>query len=309
MNYSDIALKTLVLKEKYDPSLSSFWKDYSSEKKITDVIPEDFTELEHSYRDLLERLENEHVDGFICVFDDVFPVIKQVDKKRDRPYLFFYKGNISLLEETDRNVAVVGLVDPTEEIAKREKRVVEQLVIEDNIIVSGLAKGCDTIAHRECLNLGGKTIAILPSQIGKIFPSENRALAEEIVENGGLLLTEYYKDATDRYAAISRFTDRDRLQAMLSKAVVMIASYRKGSGDSGSRYAMEVAERFGIERFVMFDKHTDINDPRFGLNSYYALPDHFEGIERKVNALVLTRRSISSITQLSRNAEEQDSLF
>ena len=299
MVYSDIALKTLALKEKINPSLASFWKDYSSEKQLCDAIPDDITVLEQFYHELLDRLENEHVDGFICVFD----------KTNDRPYLLFYKGNISLLNEADRNVAVIGLIDPTEEIAEREKRVVAKLVSEGNIIISGLAKGCDTIAHRECLNSGGKTIAILPSQIGKIFPAENRALAEEIVENGGLLLTEYYKDAAERYAAVNRFSERDRLQAMLSKAVVMIASYRKGEGDSGSRYAMEVAERIGVERFVLFNRNTDITNPRFGLNSYYVLPGHPEGKEKKVKALVLVTNSIYYITQLKRDTETQDSFF
>ena len=116
------------------------------------------------------------------------------------------------------------------------------------------------------LENNGKTIAILPSQISKIYPAKNRNLAEEIVNKGGLLLSEYYKDSTSKSEAINRFIERDRLQAMFSKAIILIASYRKDEGDSGSRHAMEAARKYGIERFVMYNSKTDENNKRFGLN-------------------------------------------
>ena len=113
MVYSDIALKTLALKEKINPSLASFWKDYSSEKQLCDAIPDDITVLEQFYHELLDRLENEYVDGFICVFDDAFPVIKQVDKisyhvldqHRDQyPDYFLVEGSVAykLLQHNEK---------------------------------------------------------------------------------------------------------------------------------------------------------------------------------------------------------------
>src|SRR5690606_16641449 len=101
-----------------------------------------------------------------------------------------YKGNLSLLSDLNKNIAVVGLIDPDEEIINREIDIVNRLIDNKQIIVSGLAMGCDTIAHKTCLEANGKTIAILPSTIDKVYPSENRDLAEEIVERGGLLISE-----------------------------------------------------------------------------------------------------------------------
>ncbi|NLL51578.1 MAG: hypothetical protein GX207_11310 [Peptococcaceae bacterium] len=98
----------------------------------------------------------------------------------------------------------------------RESEVVKRLVEKGLIIVSGLAIGCDTIAYKVCLETGGKTIVILPSQINNIYPAKNRELAEEIVNKGGLLLSKYYKDPSSKSEAINRFIQRDRLQAMFA---------------------------------------------------------------------------------------------
>ncbi len=86
------------------------------------------------------------------------------------------------------------------------------------------------MTHKICLESGGKTIAIQPSQLIKIHPAQNRSLAEEIVNKGGPLISEYYKDAVSKRESTDRFVERDRLQAMFSKAVILIASYRKGKG-------------------------------------------------------------------------------
>ena len=134
------------------------------------------------------------------------------------------------------------------------------------VVVGGLALGCDEMAHKTCLESNGKTIATLPSQLDKIHPTQNWGLAEEIVNKGGLLISEYYKDAISENETINRFVERDRTQAMFSKAVILIASYRKGEGDSGSRHAMEAARKYEIERYVMYNSETDRDNKQFGLN-------------------------------------------
>jgi len=265
MKYSDIALKVFAAKEcGYIKTNAQFWTQFSEREKIEEIVLSD---------DRIAKIINtftqqftDNDEGFICAFDDEFPVINQKVKNSDKPYLLFYKGDISLLQNLNKNVAVIGLIDPTSEIEKREIEVVKRLVNSDLVIVSGLAKGCDAIAHKFCVDTNNKTIAILPTQINKISPAVNRNLAKDIVSKGGLLLTEYYKESTNRQEAIGRYIERDRLQAMFSKAVVLIASYRKGEGDSGSRHAMEAANRYGIERYAMFNEATDIDDKRFGLN-------------------------------------------
>ncbi|MEN9945969.1 MAG: hypothetical protein RLZZ293_355, partial [Pseudomonadota bacterium] len=211
--------------------------------------------------------DQDHESGFICAYDPEFPVInKNVKNNSEKPYLLFYRGDISLLSNLNNNVAVIGLLDPDEDIYLREQEVVKQLVNQNLVIVSGLATGCDTIAHQVCLEHKGKTIAILPSPINKIYPNENNALAEEIVNNGGLLISEYYQAPTAKHEAIKRFIDRDRLQAMFAKAIILVASYRHGEGDSGSRHAMEAAKKYEISRYKIYNPEKDQKNSRFGLN-------------------------------------------
>jgi predicted Rossmann fold nucleotide-binding protein DprA/Smf involved in DNA uptake len=203
--------------------------------------------------------------------------------KKGAPEFLFYRGDISLLNKENfaRNVAVIGLINPTPEIAEREHCIVSELVSRGANIVSGLAFGCDRISHRTCLDNSGKTIAVLPSQINKIVPTDNTALAEEIVDRGGLLVSEYFAppDSWNKYEAINRFVERDRLQAYFSNSILLIASYRhakNGGGisypkdgikrDSGARHAMKVAKEIGRKRYVLFNEKSDSNNEMFDLN-------------------------------------------
>ena len=262
---SDIALKICYLKgKKQIRTKAQFWKDFSTEKTINSFVSNE--EFEQKKDMIKADLYAQKLDGVICAFDKGFPKTSEDIKKSERPYLLFYRGNIDLLKDPNNNVAVIGVLNPTQSIVDREKKVVSSLIQKNITIVSGLAKGCDEVAHVECLNQGGKTIAILPSTINNILPASNRQLAESIVNNGGLLITEYIDEPSNRYDATSRYIERDRLQAMFAKAVILIASYEQGKGDSGSRHAMKYAESYGIQRFAMFDENTDMFDERFELN-------------------------------------------
>lgn len=268
MKYSNTALLLLAAKEiGLIKSNAQFWKDYYHNQS-------NFSDLETNNKiiSILNKLEidlntEESNTGFLCPFDSDFPVLnKKIKNNSDKPYILFYKGDINLLKDLNQNIAVIGHTKPDDEIINREIDIVKKLVDNKLIIVSGLAKGCDTIAHKACLKYNGKTIAILPTPINNIYPSENRLIADEIVENKGLLISEYYKEPISKSEAINRFVQRDRLQAMFSKAVILIASYRKGEGDSGSRHAMEAARKYEIDRFVMYNNSTDAESVQFGLN-------------------------------------------
>lgn len=267
MKYSVTALQILAARENGNIKTNAqFWRDYPNIQAFKSLLWDN-----NGIVDLAEQLSQQYSlsdqdEGFICAYDESFPIINQKAKNSDKPYLLFYKRDISLLSDLNKNVAVIGLIDPATEVEKREIAVVEQLVKSGLVIVSGLAKGCDAIAHRVCLESGGKTIAILPTTLEKISPVTNRALANNIVANGGLLLTEYYKESLNKQETINRYIERDRLQAMFAKAVILIASYRKGEGDSGSRHAMEAAKNFEIPRYAMYDTVTDTHDKQFALN-------------------------------------------
>ena len=227
----------------------------------------EFEERKEGIRGQWERLEGV-VDGVVVIGDPNFPLCRGVVKNSERPVALFYRGNLSLLEKQNKNVAVIGLLNPDEDTEIIEKQVVSSLVSYGVTIVSGLALGCDSIAHKQALLSGGKTIAALPSPITDILPSGNRQLAEEIVQKDGLLISEYYENANSKMELSGRYLERDRLQALFSDCVVLAASYSENSlgNDSGSRHAMNYALSYSIARAIIYDSQLNARNPKYDLN-------------------------------------------
>lgn len=276
--HSNIALKLYgMVKSGIIKSNAMFWREFCDEEKIKNFDIDLF---------LLEKELKEKDISLTCVFDNDFPKIDFVLKNSEKPFLFAYKGNINLLKNFN-NVAVVGVLTPNEDIEIREQKIVKELASNNLTIVSGLAKGCDTIAHKTCLVNGGKTIAILPTTFDNVYPKENVTLVDEIIKKDGLVITEYITEPQNKFEQIKRFIDRDRLQAMFSKAVILISSYSQGNGDSGSRHAMQKAKEYWRLRYVMFDTKTDNNNPIFELNKKLI----------EDGAIILTNKTIKELTQ------------
>lgn len=275
---SNLAIKLYVMvKNGIIKSNAMFWHEFSKEN-----IEEFDIDICATEKELQEKSLN-----VVCTFDDHFPKIDKNIKNSEKPFLFIYKGNIELLSNTSNNVAVIGVLSPTPDIENREQKIIKELVKGDLVIVSGLARGCDTVAHKTCLSSGGKTVAILPTTFDDLYPKENEKLASGIIESCGLVITEYANKPRNKYEGIKRFIERDRLQAMFSKAVILIASFRQGQGDSGSRHAMQKSKEYGKFRYVMFNQITDDNKEIFGLNQDL-LND---------NVIVLTEKIIKEIAK------------
>ena len=138
--------------------------------------------------------------------------------RRDVPVIIHCKGNIAITDMPC--VAIIGTQHPTPEgvVAGRH---LGRLFAENGIaVISGLAVGCDTAGHRGALAADkGKTIAVLPNGLDIIFPPSNALLAKEILDNGGLLISE---QPVGVIADKSRLVTRDRIQTALSDAVVVI---------------------------------------------------------------------------------------
>ncbi|KAA6338309.1 hypothetical protein EZS27_013675 [termite gut metagenome] len=227
----------------------------------------EFTKKRDSINDTITKLGNA-IDGFVALGDTDFPELRGNVKPADRPFALFYKGNISLLKKNNLNVAVIGVLNPDEKVELSEKIVTAEILKHGATIVSGLALGCDSIAHKTALENGEKTIAILPCALNKVIPKENKDLAEEIVAKGGLLVSEYYDEPKSKNDMVSRFVVRDRLQALFSDAILMAASYAPNDlgNDCGSRHAMEKAREYGIKRAVIYNVAKHANNPMFDLN-------------------------------------------
>ncbi|HMX99945.1 MAG TPA: DNA-processing protein DprA [Agitococcus sp.] len=237
---------------------------------------DEFERLKNNFeKKLIEKFED-CCDGFVALGDPLFPQYRGSVKESERPVFLYYKGNIDLLSLENKNISVIGLLNPKGDIEERERNIVAQFVKNGATIVSGLAFGCDSISHQQALISNGKTVAILPSPLNNILPTKNKGLAFQIVEEGGLLVTEYGTDFKSPMELSSRYKERDRLQALFCDTIVLAASYAQNSAerwkllgqklDSGARLAMSYAKDYNIPRAVMYDEHIDKSNPMFDLN-------------------------------------------
>jgi DNA processing protein len=208
------------------------------------------------------------IDGVIAMGDDDFPQHRGNVKNSEKPVVLFYKGDITLLKPKNKNMAVIGLLEPDASTEHSERLLINRLVLEGVTVISGLAYGCDAIAHEQTVRCNGKTVAILPSPLHNILPRGNKTLAMDIVKCKGLLVTEYLYDASSKLAFTARYQERDRLQALFSDVVILAASYAKNSqgNDSGARLAMEYARQYDITRAVMYDTNINSNNSKYDLN-------------------------------------------
>ena len=237
---------------------------------------DEFERLRNEFETKLEEKFSECCDGFVALGDPNFPQHRGNVKDSGKPVFLYYKGDIELLSLENKNITVIGLLNPEGDIEERERKIVDEFVKNGATIVSGLAFGCDSISHRQALDSNGKTVAILPSPLSNIMPATNKCLAFQIVEEGGLVVTEYGSDFKSQMELSSRYQERDRLQALFCDTIVLAASYAQNSADrwklfgqkldSGARLAMGYANEYGIPRAVMYDKNTDENNPMFDLN-------------------------------------------
>ena len=149
--------------------------------------------------DITKNLDDmaKYVDGYVAWGDDKFPfalkdnlLIKKSNicnrntknlKDSEIPVFFAYRGDLGLLNSNNLNLAVIGVLNPIQTIKKMEENIVEILVKNNAVILSGLAHGCDSIAHEVALRHNGATVASLRSTLANIIPSDNTDLAEQIV--------------------------------------------------------------------------------------------------------------------------------
>lgn len=234
--------------------------------------------------------QTDFIDGVIGWLDEDYPYCRGNIRKSDYPVALFYKGDIQLLSAGYNNVAVIGVLNPEETIIQREKMMVSSLLKHNYVIVSGLAHGCDSIAHKQTLAEGGRTIAILPSTLSHILPTQHRDLALQIVRQGGLLITEYMEEPKSQLEMRGRYQKRDRLQAIFSDAIILTASYdvNNEGNDCGSRLAMEYARQYRIPRYVMYNEITDSSNPQFALN---------RRVLHEGETMVITQSKISKLSQ------------
>lgn len=150
---------------------------------------------------------------------------EKLKKIKDMPQKLYAIGNLELLYKDC--FAIVGTRRISEYGIKNCQFFSKELVLRDIPIVSGMAIGTDTVAHKTALEYGGTTIAVLGSGFNNIFPESNIDLFEEIISKNGLIITEFEQDIKP---VKGNFPKRNRIITALSEGVLVIeAAYRSGT--------------------------------------------------------------------------------
>ena len=147
--------------------------------------------------------------------DDDYPVaLRTLDP---RPPTLFVAGDGTAL--TERAVAIVGTRRASGYGLATATDLADELARAGIVVVSGLALGIDGAAHRAAVNAGGRTVAVLPSPLNRVYPPRHRGLARDIVRGGGVLISEV---AIGAPVGRPDFARRNRIIAGLSEAVVVV---------------------------------------------------------------------------------------
>lgn len=175
----------------------------------------------------------------VSFFDEHYP--DRLRNVPDPPPLLYVRGDVRLLAK-ERSVAVVGTREPTVFGISAAEKLTAALAADAWIIVSGLAKGIDTVAHRIAIAHGAPTVAVMGGGLDRIYPAENKGLAAHIADGAGALVSEQPFGEQSRP---QHLIARDRIQSGLSAAVLVAQSGVK----SGTMHTVRFAAAQGRALF------------------------------------------------------------
>ena len=170
---------------------------------------------------------------------------KKLKSLHSSPNIIYYVGDISICN--DEIVAVIGKRDSKERNLMIAERIGKTVSKKSFVLLNGLAIGCDAHAIKGAVSVKGKVIAVMPGGLDKIYPAQNKKLAEEIINNGGCLISEYPTGVKPkRYS----FVERDKLQAMLCSKVIVIDADK----DGGTMHTVKYSQRYNRPIGCVLDK-------------------------------------------------------
>lgn len=207
--------------------------------------------LNNKYRENLDKYVEyleKHQIKMINIIEEKYPT--KLRDVYDPPVTLFIKGNVDILNSC--SIAIIGCRDCSKYGEFVSMKFAYDLAKENVSIISGMARGIDTFAHKGALKARGKTIAVLGSGIDRIYPKENSMLFNEIVENDGAIVSEY---VIGTEATKMNFPARNRIISGLSDGVIVVEAKEK----SGTLITVDFALEQGKEIFVVPGNITSAN--------------------------------------------------
>ncbi len=227
------------------------------EKTIENILNQD---IRDSVANHIEYMLKNDID-IISIYDKEYPnILKQI---YDFPISLYCKGNRNILN--DKSIAIVGCREVSKYGEGATKYFSYHLIQKGINVISGLAKGVDSYAHKGAIcgqvdsytqgqDCGkcGKTIAVVGNGLDMVYPKENQLLAEEIVKKGGTILSEYPLGTKPERM---NFPARNRIISGMSQGVLVVEAKEK----SGTLITVDFALEQGREVFVVPGNINSIN--------------------------------------------------
>lgn len=225
------------------PRLYRLWEGNPEELSILQRASQKFyegvlqPELRVRAEQVYEGIQQAQI-GMISLSDPQYPPLLKATA--DAPVILYYKGDITLCHPC---ISVIGSRKATAYGLRAAEQIAAELAGRGICIVSGMARGIDTSAHKGALRAGGKTCAVLGSGIDVVYPPENKALLEEICHKG-VVLSEY---APGTLPLPQHFPARNRIISGLSQGVAVV----EAGAESGTLITVDFALEQGREVFAV----------------------------------------------------------
>lgn len=246
------SVKKLELLEKYKTPESIYKVKITQLSELHILNSKEIEEIENTkYKTNLENYCNYIIKNkikIITIYDDEYP--EKLKEIYGCPVVLFAKGNIELLKS--KGIAIVGSRNCSEYGKNISRKIAYDLANQNICIISGLAKGIDKYAHIGALAATEKTIAVIGNGLDNVYPYENKGLCDKIVENDGLVITEYIIGTKPNKI---NFPARNRIISGLSEAIVVVEAAEK----SGALITVDFGLEQGKEIFAVPGNINSIN--------------------------------------------------
>lgn len=212
-------------------------KSLASVDGISKILAEKLYRCSSQKGEMQRRVEKElrvlqNLNGYIVsIWDDGYPQL--LKKIYDPPLLLYFKGNF--IEQDNFSIAIVGTRIPTHYGKVHAEKIAKEFAAQNITIVSGLARGIDSVAHSTAVKYGGRTIAVVGSGLDVIYPPENKKLFEDIASNG-LIISEY---SPGTQPDAQNFPKRNRIISGLSLGCLVIETALNGGAMQTASFALD----------------------------------------------------------------------
>lgn len=235
-NLLELLIKFENPKNIFNKTKEELVKSGIKEKEAISIVDEKNKNNLDKYLQYMQRNQIE----ILTIYDKEYP--KKLKEIYDPPAVLYIKGNKEILKE--KAIAIVGCRLCTKYGEVVAKKIAYDLSISNINIISGLARGIDTYSHIGCLNGNAKTIAVVGSGLDTVYPEENKKLFNEIINKGGVIVSEY---VVGTKPLAQNFPKRNRIISALSEGVVVVEARKK----SGTLITVDCALEHGRELYVV----------------------------------------------------------